>query len=85
MLMPLAPLGFQGWSEIASKGFSSLNGPFQMFTGLLLLTALALCKTSLTIADLNLQNNINFINLYCLVHYFTSLHWHDVSSNLQCL
>lgn len=57
MLMPLAPFGFQGFSQISSKGFSSLNGPFQTHAGLLLFKALALFKTSLTIAELNLQTS----------------------------
>ena len=58
MLAPLAPLGFQALSETSSSGSSSLNGPFHTYAGLLLLIALALCKTSLTIADLNLHTTM---------------------------
>ena len=58
MLAPLAPLGFQALSETSSNGSSSLNGPFHTYAGLLLLIALALCKTSLTIADLNLHTTM---------------------------
>ena len=55
MLMPAAPLGFQGLSEIASSGLSSRKGPFQMLTGLFLFTALDLCNTSFTNVVLYLQ------------------------------